>query len=251
MTKSSFYDDPDYDYRAYWQTRQYEDLADRLALKKLLKKVPKHGPLLEIGAGFGRLSPVYLPFFEKVILTDPSTKMLGRAKKKIRSNRVKFVKAFAEKLPFAKGSFQVVLLIRTCHHLKDPFLAIREISRVLKPGGFFVIEFANKVHLKARLKAFLRFDFHFLSSLKPVKIGQKKQKIPFLNYHPAQIEKMLQKNDLVIKKTLSVSNLRNPFFKKILPLKMLLFLEKIIQEVYAPLKLGPSIFLLCQKKAKA
>ncbi|MBL8850839.1 MAG: class I SAM-dependent methyltransferase, partial [Planctomycetaceae bacterium] len=40
--------------------------------------------------------------------------------------------------PFAAGSFDAVLSFAVFEHLHNPFLAIREVSRILKPGGVFV-----------------------------------------------------------------------------------------------------------------
>ncbi|MBL8849797.1 MAG: methyltransferase domain-containing protein, partial [Planctomycetaceae bacterium] len=46
--------------------------------------------------------------------------------------------ADAHALPFAGGSFDAVLSFAVFEHLHNPFLAIREVSRILKPGGVFV-----------------------------------------------------------------------------------------------------------------
>jgi ubiquinone/menaquinone biosynthesis C-methylase UbiE len=46
----------------------------------------------------------------------------------------------AERLPFADGSFPRIILVDTFHHLEDQRSAMRELLRVLVPGGRLVIE---------------------------------------------------------------------------------------------------------------
>jgi ubiquinone/menaquinone biosynthesis C-methylase UbiE len=43
-------------------------------------------------------------------------------------------------MPFADFSFDIVIDFGTCHHISNPEQALREIVRVLKPGGLFVAE---------------------------------------------------------------------------------------------------------------
>ena len=249
MPSIPFYDDPAYDYKTYWQERKYEDLADQLALKKLLAKIPPGENLIDIGAGFGRMVPVYTSKFKHFTLVDPSEKMLDKAKKRIKRRGTKFIKAYGEKLPFKKEGFDVALMIRTIHHLENPQKTLKEVQRILKPQGFLILEFANKLHLKTQIKAFLSLRWGYFFDPKPIKVGQKKKKtVPFYNYHPQYIKKILKNTGFNVLQALSVSNFRNPIFKKFLPLKSLLFAENLLQKIYAPFYLGPSIFLLCQKK---
>lgn len=44
----------------------------------------------------------------------------------------------AHALPFADGSLDAVLSYAVLEHLRDPFVALSEISRVLRPGGIYV-----------------------------------------------------------------------------------------------------------------
>ena len=48
-----------YDYPAYWKGREYEHSSEFLAIKEILLKIPKVDRSIEIGAGFGRLLPIY------------------------------------------------------------------------------------------------------------------------------------------------------------------------------------------------
>lgn len=51
----------------------------------------------------------------------------------------KLVKGRAEELPFKKEIFSVILMGDALHHVNDTALAIREMKRVLKPGGLIMV----------------------------------------------------------------------------------------------------------------
>jgi len=244
-----------FNYNSYWQFRKYEDQSERIALERFFQKIGKKDTLADIGGGFGRLVPVYLPFVKKVTLCDPSEKLLEIAKEKFKTNsQISYQKGGFPNLLFPDSCFETVLLIRVIHHLEDPKIAFEEVFRILKPGGFFFLEFANKIHFLARIKAFFKRDFSFASNLSPFEQRSKesirKRKILFLNHHPKKIISDLRECGFLVEESLSVSNFRNPIIKEIFPLKILLFFEKVCQKPLSSLFFGPSIFLLCYKPHK-
>jgi len=242
----AFYDS--YNYPRYWQARSYEDQAEKQALKKLLKKVKPKNSVIDIGGGYGRLAPIYAPLFKTRLLIDPSQILLKKAKKELKNySHFIFKLGKARALPAKNSQFDAAIMIRVSHHL--PFLAkaISESYRVLKPGGFLVLEFANKVHFKSSLKALLKGKINYLLFHTPKNISHRKT-LKFLNYHPSHIKTLLLTNHFKIIKILSVSNFRGSFFKKIVPLKLLLMIESLFQNLLAYFYFGPSIFILAQKK---
>jgi len=250
MKKKSiiFYDDPSYDYKKYWQEREYENKAGRIALTKFFKLIPKKDTLADIGCGFGRLTPLYAPVFKKCVLVDPSKRLLNQAKKLSQEYKnLDFIRCFAQDLLFADKSYDVILFIRTFHHLKEPNEVIAEFNRILKPGGFLILEFANKIHIKSVIKAILGRRLSYLLSHVPEDISRD-EGVPFFNYHPTHVKSLLFGNGFKVIKSLSVSNFRNPIFKKLIPLPILLFLESLFQLPACYFFLGPSIFILAQKK---
>jgi len=246
-----YYDDPAFNYRQFWANRQYEDQSERIALKKLLSliKNKKAKNLIDIGAGFGRLVPVYAPLFQSCLLIEPSEKLLAEAKKINRKYKnLSFKESYVEKLPVEKASFDIALMIRVAHHLPDLEKMIGEVKRILKPGGYFLLEYANKIHLKNRLEAIFHFNWGFLVSHKPENLKTKQGSNPFFNYHPNQIKTLLLGNDFKIIKRYSVSNFRSSSLKKIAPISCLFFLDKITLPLTTSLRTGPSIFVLAKKE---
>jgi ubiquinone/menaquinone biosynthesis C-methylase UbiE len=239
------YNDPAFNYKKYWQARQYEHLAEEIALKKLFHLIPQKNSLVDIGGGFGRLTPCYAPVFQKTLLVDPSSRLLKTAKKlEKKYKNFKVLKGKVCQLPLPNASFETALMIRTAHHLVSLDKALKEIDRVLKPQGFLVLEFANKLHFKAIIKNLLRLNFYDFIYHTP---KEKSAQIIFANFHPTAIVSLLKKNHFQIIKAISVSNFRSTFLKKILPLKILLLMEKIAQKIYPAYISGPSVFVLAKK----
>jgi ubiquinone/menaquinone biosynthesis C-methylase UbiE len=241
-----------YDYPAFWVGREYEDDAERIALKRLFRKIGEVGNLLEIGGGFGRLIPSYLSLARKICLIDPSESLLSIAKKKYQDKKqISFQKASLPNLPFQDSNFQTVVIVRVTHHLPDLKLVFKEVYRVLEPGGFLILEFANKVHFLGRLKALLQGNFSFASNLETIdkrsRESIKQGKILFLNHHPRRVINNLREENFKVIDVLSVSNFRNPIMKRIIPRKALLFVESMGQRFLARFYFGPSIFVLAKR----
>lgn len=243
-----------YNYSAYWEGRDYEHNSEVGAIKRFLSKIPKIRTTVDIGAGFGRLTPVYAYRSKRVILTEPSAKLLSQARENLTSfQNIKFVQARIEKLPYKlrRGQADLVLLVRVAHHLANLEEAFYIVNSLLKPNGYFILEFANKLHLKAILSEILKGDFSYPSDLSPKDARSlksiRKHTIPFLNYHPKFIEQTLDKTGFKVLEKLSVSNFRSSFLKKMLPMEVLISLEEALQGPLSYVNFGPSIFVLAQK----
>lgn len=71
---------------------------------------------------------------------DISPKMIEKAKRQATLGEdVEFKVANAEAIPYSDEYFDAVLCTFSFHHYKDPVASLREIKRVLKPGGRFVL----------------------------------------------------------------------------------------------------------------
>jgi ubiquinone/menaquinone biosynthesis C-methylase UbiE len=96
---------------------------------------------LDVGAGAGHTALALAPHVESVVVTDPVDGMLVAARRVFAEaglTNAEFVIAVAERLPFADASFDIVTTRLAAHHFDDVPGAMREIARVLRPGGRFI-----------------------------------------------------------------------------------------------------------------
>jgi hypothetical protein len=115
---------------------------------------------------------------------------------------------------------------------------------MLNPGGIFILEFANKLHVKSSIRNAAKLNFGYFGT-DPVSRASKD--VTFLNFHPAFVEQALSDNNFKITDKLSVSNFRNNAVKKTLSKESLLVLENILQKPLGLVNFGPSIFVRCVK----
>jgi ubiquinone/menaquinone biosynthesis C-methylase UbiE len=96
-----------------------------------------NGAVLEIGAGTGLNLPHYDGKVESLVFTDPEPAMLRRLQKKTREQAplAKILRAPAEDLPFEDESFDTVVSTLVLCGVDDQARSLREIRRVLRPGG--------------------------------------------------------------------------------------------------------------------
>lgn len=109
--------------------------------KELLSRA--RGKVLEVGAGTGANLPYY-PAECDVIGIEPSEEMRQQAVKKVdsavaRPNSVEFLPGAAERLPFADDAFDTVLATLVLCSVDDPHKSVKEMRRVLKPGGTLLL----------------------------------------------------------------------------------------------------------------
>ena len=107
----------------------------------LLDQLPGSGPVLDLGTGTARI-PIELCREEPeitVVAVDLAQGMLDVAADNVRHSgcdwRITVERADAKRLPFADGSFPVVIANSLVHHAAVPELVLREAWRVLAEGG--------------------------------------------------------------------------------------------------------------------
>lgn len=98
------------------------------------------GRTLEIGAGAGHALPHYPEAVGELVLTEPDASMLRRLQARVAAagRPARVVRAAAEELPFADGSFDTVVCNLVLCTAPDPRRALREAHRVLRPDGQFL-----------------------------------------------------------------------------------------------------------------
>ena len=227
------------DYQAsFWDQggRQYEDRTEAIALRRLL---PKSGHLLlELGAGAGRNTPRYRGF-DRIVLLDYSRTQLEQAQQRLGlSNKYVYVAADVYRLPFTAGLFDAATMIRVLHHMADAPKALEQVQDALATNGVFILEYANKLNLKAILRYLSGRQKWSPFSLEPVEFV----KLNF-DFHPKAIRNWLEKLGFRIEKTLTLSYFRVGVLKRIVPTGILVFLDSLLQWTGAWWQLSPSVFV--------
>jgi ubiquinone/menaquinone biosynthesis C-methylase UbiE len=99
-----------------------------------------YGDVLEIGGGTGANLPCYGPAVTSLTITEPQPAMLRRLQRRIGEHRpdARVLRAPAEDLPFTDDSFDVAVSTLVLCGVDDQPRALRELRRVLRPGGRFL-----------------------------------------------------------------------------------------------------------------
>ena len=129
---------------AFWQktARHYTRSMDRSAplyaavCERIRPHLSRDMNVLELACGTGQLSFPLSPYVRLWEATDAAPAMIQEAKKRIGSSRLHFSVQDAAHLPYAPESFDAVVIANALHILPEPDRVLREIQRVLKPGGW-------------------------------------------------------------------------------------------------------------------
>jgi len=231
------YEGSDYQ-TSFWDKggRDYEDRTEAIALRRLL---PSTGKLmLELGAGAGRNTPRYAGF-ERVVLLDYSRTQLEQAQQRLgQTDKYTFVAADIYRLPFVDGLFDGATMIRTLHHMADAPKALGQVRRALQPGATFILEFANKLNLKAILRYWLKKQ-----DWSPFTLEQVEFVALNFDFHPRAVFNWLAEQGFLREKTLTVSHFRLGFLKRLLPAGFLAALDGLFQLTGDWFQLTPSVFV--------
>ncbi len=110
----------------------------RLLQQLLAAEASSGGRFLDVGAGTGATG-AWLAEHGSLVASDfmPLALELNRERHEVPGQTLDFVAADATKLPFADGSFDLCLCVTVlCHQsIVDPAEAVRELARVVRPGG--------------------------------------------------------------------------------------------------------------------
>jgi SAM-dependent methyltransferase len=116
-------------------------------------RLPEGARVLELGCGPARLwceNIERVPESWRVALTDASAGMVAEAEAQLggASHRFTFAVADARQLPFEDASFDAVIANHMLYHVPDLPRALREVRRVLKPGGRLLAATNGAEHMR-------------------------------------------------------------------------------------------------------
>ncbi len=134
------------DLRDYWWSPEFIDLmAKRWNLTHFKS-------MLDVGCGighWGQMLAAHLPTDAKIIGIDPEATWIQnateRAQQKGLSSKTDYLLGTAENIPFPDNYFDMVSCQTVLIHLKDVSIGIKEMLRVLKPGGLLLVAEPNNL----------------------------------------------------------------------------------------------------------
>ena len=115
---------------------------------EMLREV-KGARALDIGAGSGGLAIALAEGGAEVDAIEPDPVRFRWAQARIRGHAasVRLGNGLAEQLPFENETFDIVTLDSVIEHVEDPDQVVREVARVLRPGGIVYVVSPNKASL--------------------------------------------------------------------------------------------------------
>ena len=187
--------------------------------------LPRSGRrLLEIGAGFGRITGEY-DMFQQVVLLDYSLEQLQYARRQYGDDGFLYVAADAYRMPFRNSAFDAATMIRVIHHFENVPTALGQIQGVLADSSAFILEYANKRNLKAMLRHILGSNRWNPFTLAPVEFVELN-----FNFHPEYMAKQVTECGFVLRRTVPVSWLRIGLLKRALPTALLALGDRTLQQ---------------------
>ena len=136
-------------------------LAERLVVSWGLSR---SASVLDLGGGAGSFSATLLSQFTQVHLMDFAPVA--------RDGRIRYATGdLNDRLPYTDATFDAVAALEVIEHLENPRAFVREIARILKPGGRCLLTTPNQTSLTSKVCLLLRDEFqHFQASSYPAHI---------------------------------------------------------------------------------
>jgi ubiquinone/menaquinone biosynthesis C-methylase UbiE len=107
-----------------------------------LAKPEKTDRVLDVACGWGYVALTFAPHVRAVLGVDLTPEMVALALSVAHDKKVKnveYIEGDVEELQFPAGSFEIVTCRFTFHHFARPDRALREMTRVLAPGGRIIL----------------------------------------------------------------------------------------------------------------
>ena len=128
-----------------------------------LDDLPNDSPVLEVGCGDATFTTELAKYSPFVTAIDISSGQIAENARRFpgitfRQHDV------ADPFPFADGAFEVIWCSEVLEHLFNPAYALREMHRILRPGGRLLVTVPYHGRFKNLLIALFKWDVHFVPS---------------------------------------------------------------------------------------
>ena len=123
-----------------WDRVRDDLFGERFHLAALPAFADSEWTVGDLGCGTGQLTATLAPFVGRVIAVDASAAMLQAARKRLQGfENVELRRGDLEALPIDDARLDAATLALVLHHVPEPWRALAEVARVLKPGGRLLI----------------------------------------------------------------------------------------------------------------
>ena len=159
--------------------------------------------LLDAGCGDGRYLAAlgrFGPVPPRVVGVDIADSILETAARASSQSGVdaELVRANLERLPFADSEFDLILCVQTIEHLLAPEAGIRELARVLSPGGRLLLTTDNRRMMMTKT---LNAPRWLASSLAGKHRARVRIRFPHVDFTKRELGDSLQRSGLVVERT--------------------------------------------------
>jgi SAM-dependent methyltransferase len=154
------------DYERFDNVEARNGLQERVEIPLLLRALrpPKGARVLEVGCGRGVALPVLAERLAPAALVgvDIDPVLVAVAQQRVQSSGLAatVIEGDLRDLPFADAAFDLVIDFGTCYHVgggtAGARAALREVARILRPGGLFIHETPVAQHLAHPVRSFGR-----------------------------------------------------------------------------------------------
>ena len=155
----------------------YNYILRKIAVKRSLKNENPE-MILEVGSG---ISPM-ITHTQNIIFLDLSLTALQILKRA--HGRGLYVVADGMCLPFKSDIFSDAISSEVLEHLADDWQAIKEIARVMKPSGHFIVTFPHR-------KFYFAIDDQFVSHFRRYELTEMVDRLKSAGFRPISIQKVL------------------------------------------------------------
>jgi ArsR family transcriptional regulator len=125
---------------AGWDRLRSDLFGDTFYLWAVLGLIDPALVVGDLGCGTGQLAETVAPHVKRVIAVDGSPDMLDAARRRLADvANVEVRQGDLESLPLDNDALDAAMLSLVLHYSPDPALALREVARVIRPGGRVLI----------------------------------------------------------------------------------------------------------------